>query len=55
VARLVADGLSNRDVAARMYVSVHTVAFYLRQIFRKLAIASRVDLARIVVERSSTG
>jgi DNA-binding NarL/FixJ family response regulator/tetratricopeptide (TPR) repeat protein len=54
VAGLVADGLSNRDVAARMYVSVHTVAFYLRQIFRKLGIGSRVELARIVVERSST-
>ncbi len=51
VAGLVAQGLSNRDVAARMYVSVHTVAFYLRQIFRKLEIASRVELARIVVER----
>ncbi len=53
VANLVADGLSNRDVAGRMYVSVHTVAFYLRQIFRKLAIGSRVELARIVVERGS--
>ena len=53
VAGLVADGLSNRDVAARMYVSVHTVAFYLRQIFRKLGLGSRVELARIVVERSS--
>jgi DNA-binding CsgD family transcriptional regulator len=51
VAGLVAQGLSNRDVAGRMYVSVHTVAFYLRQIFRKLEIASRVELARIVVER----
>jgi DNA-binding NarL/FixJ family response regulator len=54
VAGLVADGLGNRDVAARMYVSVHTVACYLRQIFRKLGIGSRVELARIVVERSST-
>ena len=54
VSELVAQGLGNRDVAARMYVSIHTVAFYLRQIFRKLEIASRVELARIVVERSST-
>jgi DNA-binding CsgD family transcriptional regulator len=53
VAGLVADGLSNRDVAARMYVSIHTVAFYLRQIFRKLGIGSRVELDRIVVERSA--
>ena len=36
-----------------MYVSVHTVAFYLRQIFRKLEIGSRVELARIVVERAT--
>jgi DNA-binding CsgD family transcriptional regulator/tetratricopeptide (TPR) repeat protein len=49
VAALVAQGLSNRDAAARMYVSIHTVAFYLRQIFRKLEIGSRVELARIVV------
>jgi DNA-binding CsgD family transcriptional regulator len=52
VAELVAQGLSNRDVAARMYVSIHTVAFYLRQIFRKLEIGSRVELARIVVNRA---
>jgi DNA-binding NarL/FixJ family response regulator len=53
VAELVAQGLSNRDVAARMYVSIHTVAFYLRQIFRKLEIGSRVELARIVVKRAT--
>jgi DNA-binding CsgD family transcriptional regulator len=34
-------------------VSVHTVAFYLRQIFRKLEIGSRVELARIVVKRAA--
>ena len=55
VAGLVAQGLSNREVAARMYVSMHTVAFYLRQIFRKLTIGSRVELARIVVQRGSAG
>jgi DNA-binding CsgD family transcriptional regulator len=53
VAELVAQGLSNRDAAARMYVSIHTVAFYLRQIYRKLDIGSRVELARIVVERGT--
>ena len=53
VAELVAQGLSNRDVAARLYVSIHTVAFYLRQIFPKLEIGSRVELARIVVNRSA--
>lgn len=48
---LVAQGLNNRQVAGRMYVSEHTVAFYLRQAFRKLAIGSRVQLARIVIEQ----
>jgi DNA-binding CsgD family transcriptional regulator len=48
---LVAQGLNNQQVADRMYVSVHTVAFHLRQIFRKLGISSRVELARIVMER----
>jgi DNA-binding CsgD family transcriptional regulator len=50
-AALVAQGLNNRQVAGQMYVSVHTVAFYLRQAFRKLEISSRVELARIVIEQ----
>jgi DNA-binding CsgD family transcriptional regulator len=33
---------------------VHTVSHHLRQTFRKLRIGSRVELARIVVERSQT-
>lgn len=47
VARLVADGLTNRQVAKELFISPHTVGFHLRQIYRKLAIGSRVDLARI--------
>ena len=46
VAALVADGLNNKQVGARMYISSHTVAHHLRQAFRKLSIASRVELAR---------
>jgi DNA-binding CsgD family transcriptional regulator len=38
-----------------MYVSVHTVAFHLRQIFRKLSIGSRVELARVVFEQEQPG
>jgi DNA-binding CsgD family transcriptional regulator len=52
-AELVAEGLSNREVAGRMYVSVHTVAFYLSQIFRKLEIGSRVELTRLVMQRKN--
>jgi DNA-binding CsgD family transcriptional regulator len=44
---LIADGLTNREAAARLYVSHHTVDSHLRHIFRKLGIHSRVQLARI--------
>ncbi|SFR03730.1 ATP-, maltotriose-and DNA-dependent transcriptional regulator MalT [Lentzea waywayandensis] len=47
VAALVAAGLTNRQVATELFVSPHTVGFHLRQIYRKLDIRSRVDLARI--------
>ena len=53
VAALVARGLSNREIAGRTHVSVHTVAFYLTRIFRKLGIGSRVELTRIVIQRAS--
>ncbi|MEN3358508.1 MAG: hypothetical protein V7637_2490 [Mycobacteriales bacterium] len=45
VADLVAAGLTNRQVAARMFLSPHTVAFHLRHIFQKLEVSSRVELA----------
>jgi DNA-binding CsgD family transcriptional regulator len=49
---LVAQGLNNQQVADQMYISVHTVAFHMRQIFRKLGIGSRVELARIVLQQA---
>jgi len=55
VSRLVAEGLNNNQIAARMYISTHTVAHHLRQAFRKLQIASRVELARIVIEEAAAG
>jgi DNA-binding CsgD family transcriptional regulator len=50
VANLVAEGLTNRQVGERMFLSRHTVDFHLRQIYRKLDITSRVDLTRLVLE-----
>ncbi len=50
VAELVAQGLTNRETGRRVYMSRHTVDSHLRQIFRKLNICSRVELARIAGE-----
>jgi DNA-binding CsgD family transcriptional regulator len=47
VVQLVADGLTNREVAERLFVSPHTVNSHLRHVFAKLGINSRVELARL--------
>ncbi|MFD0773135.1 response regulator transcription factor, partial [Streptomonospora algeriensis] len=49
VARLVAEGLTNREVAARLHLSPHTVDSHLRHSFNKLDISSRVELTRWVL------
>jgi DNA-binding CsgD family transcriptional regulator len=52
VVRLVADGLTNREAAERLYVSPHTVNSHLRHAFTKLGVTSRVELARVVSEHA---
>ncbi len=52
VSDLVAKGLTNQQIASEMFLSTHTVAFHLRQVFRKLDISSRVDLARVFTEQA---
>jgi DNA-binding NarL/FixJ family response regulator len=46
VAELVASGLSNKQVAERLYLSVYTVQAHLSQVYAKLGVTSRTQLAR---------
>lgn len=43
VLALVADGLSNRDIAGRLGISEHTVKFHLASIFGKLGVSTRTE------------
>lgn len=50
VLRLVADGLSNREIAARLYLSSHTVQTHLRRIGEKLDVSNRAAAVRRGIE-----
>src|SRR5690606_30731196 len=51
ISLLVAEGHTNRQIADRLFISAHTVAFHLRQVFRRLGVRPRVQLARHVLDR----
>ena len=51
VAQLVAQGLTNREAAAALFVSAKTVEHHLRNVFRKLGIRRRAELARFMAVR----
>ena len=49
--RLIAQGYSNKEIAARLHVSVKTVETYKMRSMEKLALHSRTDLVRYAVQR----
>jgi non-specific serine/threonine protein kinase len=51
IAELVADGLGNRDIAERLYLSKRTVDSHVEHVFTKLGFSSRAQLTAWVLER----
>jgi DNA-binding NarL/FixJ family response regulator len=48
VAQLVVDRKTNREIAGELFVSLKTVEAHMRNLFRKLEVSSRVEVARVV-------
>jgi DNA-binding NarL/FixJ family response regulator len=53
VARLVADGLSNKEIASELKLSVRTVEGHISNILSKKGWTSRVEIARHIIKRTS--
>jgi DNA-binding CsgD family transcriptional regulator/GAF domain-containing protein len=51
VAALVVNGLADREIAERLHLSRHTVSQYVKRIYRKLGVDSRVALTRLLLDR----
>ncbi|NSL43262.1 helix-turn-helix transcriptional regulator, partial [Streptomyces sp. 8P21H-1] len=55
IARSVAEGATNKEVALRLAVSTRTVDYHLRRIFAELGVRSRVELSRMVEQAGQKG
>ncbi|AOW90526.1 helix-turn-helix transcriptional regulator [Streptomyces olivaceus] len=55
IARHVAEGATNREVALTLAVSTRTVDYHLRRVFAALGVRSRLELARVVGQAERAG
>ncbi|MDG9727451.1 helix-turn-helix transcriptional regulator [Streptomyces sp. DH41] len=55
IARHVAEGATNREVALTLAVSIRTVDYHLRKVFAALGVRSRLELARVVEQAEHAG
>lgn len=55
VARMAAEGATNREIAARLALSPRTIDHHLRGVFTRLGIRSRIELVRIVTDGGEGG
>lgn len=55
VALRVVDGLSDREIAERLSLSPHTVRQYVKRVYRKLEVDSRVALTRLLLGTRDSG
>ncbi len=54
VMRMTALGLTNREIAGRLSVTVHGVKYHISSIFRKLGVANRTEAAVVFLSAASS-